>query len=234
MAYRLVTWLIILLVSVPALGWGTLEDFTSGWTHVDTGNTLDVTTNALTDNTYVSEGTGAYHTKSYGSGYFGDFSIRWYGQADASCSAWSDWYMGFANEVDYWPGVVDAGDSLWVRIRCDGTAGNQVADIVSVDDGTPTNSDDISIGTEGTNYYFQFERSGTTATLTIWTVGYGDTLVDTVNLTATNTTFTYCHAYNIRSDDDGNVHWRMNDLDLTGPAGGSAVPAIQAGHRRRR
>jgi len=194
------------------------EDFTDGWTHVDEYNKLNVTATSLVNPAGASakEEEGATHTKSYGAGQFGDFSWQWYGLADASWTSYTAWFMGAANEAGYWPGVVDAGDSLWVRVHCEASAGNQAANIYSVDDGAGTNSDDISIPTELTNYYFRFSRSGTTATLTVWTGGFEDTLVGTVNLATTNTTFQYCHAYNVRNDNAGNVHWDLYNLDLAG------------------
>jgi len=222
---RLAAILVLLIFAAPAHAWGTLEDFTSGWNHVDDGDKLDVYANALVDDLYISEGTGAHHTKSFGAEHFGDFSCRWYGQWDAAPSAWSSVCFGFADEVDYWPGVMDAGDSLWVRVSKG--ASDVVADIVSEDDGSGTDSDDITINTEDTNYYFQFSRSGTTATLTIWTGGYESSQVGTVNLTTTNTTFEYCHAYNVRNDDAGNVHWQVHDLDLSGAGEESHVGLLK-------
>lgn len=225
---------VFLFLLLPALcwAWGTLEVLNTGWTHVDTGGNLGVYTNALMDESAVTESAGAYHVKSFGSGYFGNFTVRWYGSRDGTWSDYSSCHFGFANEVDYWPGVVDAGDSLWVRVIRETTG--PFAKIYTVNSGVETGSSAITIDTVSTNYYFQFSRSGTTATLTIWTGGYDDTLVGTVNLTCNATTYEYCHAYNVQSGNSGNVHWQIHDLDLSGPSGGPSVPSIQAGHRRRR
>lgn len=218
--------ILIAVLSLVVWAWGTLEDFTSGWTHVDTGDDLDVTTNALENplSGSASEAVGCYHAKSYGAGYFTDFQCRFYALADTGWSNWTDWYFGFANEMDYWPGVTDAADSVWVRLQRLGSATPRTAAIRSVDDGSSSYSSTFEINSESTNYYFQFERSGTTLTLTVWTGGYEDTQVGQVQLTGVSTALQYCHAYNVRNDETGYVHWDVYDLDLSG--GGNGGPYV--------
>lgn len=215
---------LLLLLSASVLwAWGTLQTFTSGWTHVDTNGNLGVYTNALLDESAVSEAAGAYHVKSFGSGYFGNFAWRWYGSADAESSTWSECRTGLAASANYWNNITSSGDSLWVRYRTDGDYLN-TAEIVNVSGGTATYSTSITINSLSTNYYWQFSRSGTTATLTVWTGGYESSLVGTVDLTCVSTTFEYCHAYNVMTGGSGNVHWQLHDLDLSG-AVGATYPA---------
>jgi hypothetical protein len=144
MKNRLLTGVIVLLLAGVCFAWGTLQVFTSGWTHVDTGGTLGVYTNALLDESAVTESAGAYHVKSFGSGYFGNFAWRWYGSADAESTTFTECRTGLANVVDYWNNISAAEDRLWVRYRTDGDYLN-TAQIVNVSAGAATYSTAITI-----------------------------------------------------------------------------------------
>jgi len=208
-----------LLATVPlAWAWGTLEDFTAGWTHVDDNNKLGVGANNLTSTT-VSETYGAYHTKSYGASHFGDFQCRFTGDYESGIwSTWANWRLGFANAAGYWPTVAASGDSVWVEIYRN--ASGPFARIVSVNAGVESYSTASDTLAADTTYYFEFTRSGTSLSLTIWTGGYGVTQFASLNLTGVSTTLEYAHAWNARAGDTGNVPWDLQDLDLSGGGGG--------------
>jgi len=202
--------LVALSLVTPGVAWDTCEDFTrAGWVHTDNGDDLSVAAYVLTSS-LVTETQGATHIRDYGADHFATFTHRFQFQADLTYwSTYAEGRMGYANSADYWPNV--PGPLLWVRIFREGSATQPRVSLV----GTDANTIEINLADDA-RYYAELSRNATsgTATLTVWTGGYNQTLFGSISAPCSTSGLRYCHAWNARTGDAGNVPLNLYSLDM--------------------
>ncbi len=206
----------------------------------DVDGTMTVTETRVTGACDNDHGTRLW--KDFGAGYFADaFTIRWVwmGNPGGTWTAGQRGYTGLSDELGPMNVVTGSGTShsVWADYYKGSTS--YITLNLRVYDGTvQEDSDSTVILTTGVLYYMQLKRTGGTAwEMKIWTGGYDQTLVATLNVTGlTGPAYRYMVPWSARSDGAaGNQsNWYLENLELGGGGGGTIVPVLSGQYRRRR
>jgi len=206
--------LLVLCWAGPATAWGSYEDFTRTglWIETDAGGKLAVNSSGAATSATVSESVGARLEANFGTDSYGDFEFQFTGSHGGSWSTYSQWRMGVSDSGGFWPDA-DAGDSVWLKLYNDGDYDTWVS-VVSVNGGTPTESDTFEIFAS-TPYYITFSRSGTTLSVACYSdAGRTQHISGSpVSVSCIATQLEYCHVWNAYSGSSKNVPWDIAGFD---------------------
>jgi len=183
---RLRYYLAIILLLVCGDAFATTEDFTS-YATADPDGKLSVTASLIDSDNIQDCGGETRVEKNYTASHFGNYSINFKAASDLCGSVNGEvmlWSLG--NTADAVYSDLDAAN-IGIALRGQQGSSDSTFTLINLEN----NSSDTYVGLNDTFYWFTCARDGSTQTCAIYSDTWGGTLVDTLSVTRTGTSYQY-------------------------------------------
>ena len=183
----------------------------STYTAAGANSSVIATSSTTVTVTSIQNGHEAYLSKDYGAGEIGDFELLLTFNVSADSGTPIYYPIGVSNTVGDFADLDTANDGIVVYANT--LFGSTFLRIMDLD--SSTNSSLADPLSSSTDYFLTFERSASTATLTIRTGSHSGTVVDTL----THTVSTDLFRYNFLSQSSGTsgtstASYTLDDIDF--------------------